>query len=268
MFIMKKYVLMCASALLLLGMGLVVASCRTGSVVTYAGGGCIAMDSVWDAAPDAEAVALLAPYKPRKDSVMNARVGTSAMDMDRERPESLLSNLVADVLREAAEGVLGHPADVAVMNIGGIRSPLSKGDITVEDVYEILPFENALCVLTMKGSVLNRLFAEMAAKGGEGLSGACLHISADGKLLEAIVAGQPVDEGRMYTVATIDYLAEGNDGMPSLAKAEEKVFPADMVLRDVFMRYVRQQASAHRAVTSHLDGRIKICETITLIEKQ
>lgn len=262
---MKRYVLQCASVLLL-GVGLVVASCRQGSEVTYVGGGRVAIDSTWDVAPDAGAVALLAPYKAQIDSVMGERLGTAATDMDRSRPESLLSNLVADVLRESASGVLGHPADVAVMNIGGIRSSLAKGDITVKDVYEILPFENALCVLTLKGDVLRQLFAEMAAKGGEGLSGARLKITADGKLAGATVAGKPVDDERMYTVATIDYLAEGNDGMPSLARAEEKTFPADMVLRDVFMHYVKRQTAAHRAVASRLDGRISVVETIPLID--
>lgn len=262
---MKKSILKTACGLLL-GIGLVVASCRPASEVAYVGGGRVAMDSTWDVAPDADAVALLAPYKAQIDSVMGKRLGTAAMDMDCERPESLLSNLVADVLRESASGVLGHPADVAVMNIGGIRSSLAKGDITVKDVYEILPFENALCVLTLKGDVLRQLFVEMAARGGEGLSGARLKITADGKLSEATVAGKPVDDGRTYTVATIDYLAEGNDGMPSLARAEEKTFPADMVLRDVFMRYVERQTAARRAVTSRLDGRISVVKTISLID--
>ena len=65
-------------------------------------------------------------------------------------PESLLSNLIADVLREAAVEVLGKPADMGLINIGGIRNSLTEGDITTENIYEILPFENSLCVLTMK----------------------------------------------------------------------------------------------------------------------
>ena len=237
---------------------LAVSSCRTGSEVVYAGGGRVAMDSLWDVAPDADAAALLAAYKVKKDSVMGAVVGKSARAMESGRPESLLSNLIADVLRESAAQVLGHPADVSVMNMGGIRSSLAQGDITVEDVFEILPFENALCVLTVKGDVLMQLFADMARRGGEGLGGARLEISADGELLGATVDGKPVESGRTYTVATIDYLAEGNDGMTAMKLAEEKTFPAGMVLRDVFMRYVKEQAAAGRALTSRLEGRITV----------
>ena len=83
----------------------------------------------------------------------------------------------------------------------------------MEDVYEILPFENALCVLTLRGADLRHLFENIAARGGEGVSGVRLTISADGRLLDCSVGGLPVDEERTYTVATLDYLAEGNDGM-------------------------------------------------------
>ena len=119
----------------------------------------ITIDSVWDTHPDAEAVALLAPYKASVDSMMYRVVGTSEMTMEKGGPESLLSNLVADVLKGAATQVLGKPADMGLMNMGGLRNILSEGEITCGNIYEILPFENSLCVVTLKGSVLKELFA-------------------------------------------------------------------------------------------------------------
>ena len=94
-----------------LAVALLLVSCHSSYEVTKVEGGRIPMNSVWDAEPDAEAVALLAPYKARMDSVMYHVVGTAEMSMDRFRPESLLSNLIADVLREAAVEVLGKPAN-------------------------------------------------------------------------------------------------------------------------------------------------------------
>ena len=183
------------------------------------------MNSVWDAEPDAEAVALLAPYKARMDSVMYHVVGTAEMSMDRFRPESLLSNLIADVLREAAVEVLGKPADMGLINIGGIRNSLTEGDITTENIYEILPFENSLCILTMKGVNLKELFNNIAVRHGEGVSGVQLLITKDGKLLQGTVGGRPIEDNQLYTIATIDYLADGNDGMTALPQAEKRECP-------------------------------------------
>ena len=241
-----------------LAVALLLVSCHSSYEVTKVEGGRIPMNSVWDAEPDAEAVALLAPYKARMDSVMYHVVGTAEMSMDRFRPESLLSNLIADVLREAAVEVLGKPADMGLINIGGIRNSLTEGDITTENIYEILPFENSLCVVTLKGSVLKELFAAIAACKGEGVSGVRLEITKDGKLLDGTIGGKPIDDNKLYTVATIDYLADGNDGMGPLAKAEKRDCPPGATLRGLFMDYVEQQTKAGKKITSRMEGRITV----------
>ena len=74
----------------------------------------ICMDSTWDAHPDEKAAALLKPYKEKIDKMMYEVIGVSEMTMDKGRPESLLSNLVAEVLRLSAERVLKHPADIGI----------------------------------------------------------------------------------------------------------------------------------------------------------
>lgn len=242
----------------LLSAALLLTSCHTSYEVVKAEGDRIPMDSTWDAAPDAEAVALLAPYKAKIDSVMYSVVGTAEMSMDRYRPESLLSNLIADVLREAAVGVQGKPADMGLVNVGGIRNVLTEGPITTENIYEILPFENSLCILTMKGSAMKQLFENIAARGGEGVSGIQLEISNDGKLLQATIGGKPVADEQVYTVATIDYLADGNDGMTAFLQADKRECPEGATLRGLFMDYVKQQTAAGKKITSRMEGRVII----------
>lgn len=190
------------------------ASCHSVYDVTKVEGRMQPIDSVYDVNPDAEAVALLSPYKAKIDSMMYRVVGTAEMSMDRGVPESLLSNLVADVLRGAAVQVLGKPADMGLVNI--------------------------------------------AACGGEGVSGVQLHITKDGKLLRATVAGKPVVEDRMYTVATIDYLADGNDGMTALIRAEKRECPQGATLRSLFMDYVERQTAEGKKITSRMEGRITV----------
>lgn len=237
---------------------LTASSCHSGYEVTKVEGGRIPVDATWDAQPDAEAVALLAPYKAQVDSVMQHVVGHSAVSMDRERPESPLSNLVADVLRRSGADVLGRPADMGLVNVGGIRSLLTEGPVTTENIYEILPFENSLCVLTLKGAVLKQLFENIAARGGEGVSGVQLKISRDGRLLQASVGGRPVEEDRDYTVATIDYLADGNDGMTALLQADSRACPEGATLRGLFMRFVEQEEAAGRQLTARVEERIVV----------
>ena len=218
----------------------------------------ICMDSTWDAHPDEKAAALLKPYKEKIDKMMYEVIGVSEMTMDKGRPESLLSNLVAEVLRLSAERVLKHPADIGIMNMGGLRNILPQGNITVDAVFEILPFENSLCVLTMKGTEIKRLMEVIASLHGEGLSGARLEITKDGKLLKATVQGKEIEDDKDYTVATIDYLADGNDGLTPFVNADKRECPDGLTLRGLFLDYVRQQTAAGKKITSKLDGRITV----------
>ena len=78
-----------------------------------------------------------------------------------------LFNLLADILRISAQEKAGIKADVGVMNMGGIRNLLNEGEITIESVYEITPFENKLAIVALKGSDLLELFSQMAAVHGE-----------------------------------------------------------------------------------------------------
>lgn len=235
-------------------------SCRPSYHLVGIEGGRVEMNSGYDKSPDEDAVAILAPYKLKVDSVMTPVIGTSDMNMKAGRPESLLSNLLADVLRESASAYQDIPADVAVINIGGLRNDLSKGNITYGDVYEILPFENSLCILTMTGKSLMQLFGQMAKVGGEGVSGVQLTITKDGRLAHVTIGGQKVDENKQYKVATVDYLSEGNDGLTAFTLSEDKMCPDGATIRQIFLDYVTALAKKGKAVTSKIDARITVIE--------
>lgn len=239
---------------------LLLASCHSSYKVARMEGGRIPVDSTWDVEPDAEAMALLAPYKQQIDSVMGRVIGSAEVSMDRFRPESPLSNLIADVLREVAMEVQGAPADMGLINMGGIRNSLSEGPITIENIFEVLPFENSLCVLTMKGTAMKLLFDNIAVRGGEGVSGIELEITKEGKVLRALVGGKPLEDDRTYTVATVDYLADGNDGLTAFMQADKRVCPQGATVRDIFTKYVERHAAAGKKITSRMEGRVIIKE--------
>ena len=221
-------------------------------------GSMITIDSTWDADFDKKATAVLKPYKEKVDAMMYEVIGTSEMKMEKKEPESLLSNLVATVLQEAAISVQGYPADMGLVNMGGLRNILPKGDITVGDIYEILPFENSLCVLTMKGKDMKRLLKAIASLHGEGVSGVRMEITKKGELLDVTIGGKLVEDEQLYTVATIDYLADGNGSMTAFLQAEKRICPEDATLRGLFLDYVRKQTAAGKIITSKLDGRITV----------
>lgn len=235
---------------------LALSACGTSYSVVSVEGGKVPVTQAYDVGQDMDAWRILQPYQERIDSIMKPVIGEAARKLEAYRPESPLSNLLADILRDGAEPKAGIKADVGVMNMGGIRNLLNKGEITIASVYEIAPFENRLAVVTLKGADLLDLFGQIAAVHGEGLSGAKLVISKEGKLLDAKVEGKPVDPEKEYQVATIDYIAEGNDRMEAFKKATAKVEPENAVLRDLFIEYVKRMEAAGRCVDAEVEGRI------------
>ena len=218
----------------------------------------ILIDKTYDAAPDAAAAAFLAPYKEAVDSVMGPVVGEVARDMAAERPESTLSNLLPDIFMHMAQHYNEKP-DFAVYNMGGIRAALSKGKVTYGDILDVAPFENKICFLTLSGDKVLELFSQIAMRGGEGVSkGVQLVITKDGQLLSARVNGKEIDPQASYRITTIDYLAQGNDGMPAFKSGTDLNSPKDDKnnARYVITDYFREMMKAGKAVDSKVEGRI------------
>lgn len=218
------------------------------------------MTAEWDDMPNQEAAEVFAPYKAKVDSIMDPVIGESAMDMTAKRPESLLSNLVADVLRNSATPYIGKPADVAIINVGGLRNSLSKGKITYREIYEILPFENSLCILSLKGSDVKELMKDIIKVGGEGLSNVHMTVNKDMDIIDVKIGQQPINDDQLYEIATVDYLAEGNDRMTAFKRAEKRICVEEATIRNIFLEYVKSEAAKGRALTSQMEGRVKILE--------
>lgn len=253
---MRKYswILPCT-----LGVVLSLTSCKTSKSyqITDITADRIQIGSQFDVSPSVDAIKILTPYKQGVDSVMNTVIGYSASTLDKYRPESPLSNLIADVLRNAAIEVIGKPADIGLMNIGGIRNLLPEGNITTRTVFEILPFENSLCVLNIKGRDVRELMNNIAKVKGEGISNINLVVE-NGKVVKALVGGEEIVDEKIYTLATIDYIAEGNDGMVALKNAESKICPDGATLRGLFLKFVEDQTNQGEIIDAAVEGRIII----------
>lgn len=214
----------------------------------------IEVTNALDVNPDREALKIVSKYKAAVDSVMAPVLGESLVGMSGGRPESLLSNWSADVLVEYSGFKDGKKADMGIVNMGGLRNNMPKGTVRRGDIILISPFDNRLAVVHIKGSDLLSLFQDIAAVHGEGVSREVrLVITKDGKLVEAKVGGQPIDPDRTYRIATLDYLAEGNDRLYSFKKAQ-RVDVSDFFSRDCMMQYIKQ----HSPITSQIEGRVVV----------
>lgn len=240
---------------------LILSSCaKTQYVVLSAEQRRYTIDSRYDSAPDNDAVAFVAPYKARIDSIMSPVVGRAACDMSSSKPESKLSNLLSDVLIWAAEAY-GEKPLFAVYNIMGIRSSFSKGNITIGDVIDVAPFENKICFMTMKGADVTELFRQIAVRGGEGVSGSVrCKISKGGQLRSLTINGEEIKPEADYRIATIDYLAEGNDGMPAFKKGTMCNMPKESKnnLRNIIMDYLRTLDKEGKEANSEIEGRMVV----------
>ena len=207
-----------------------------------------------DANPDPEALAIMKRYKPSVDSIMAPILGESLVGMSAGRPESLLSNWAADVLMDFSDFKGEGRADLALVNVGGLRNNMPQGTVRRGDIILISPFDNRLAVAHLTGSDLMELFRNIAAVHGEGVSHEVqLVISAQGELLDAKVNGKPVDPERTYRIATLDYLADGNDKMHALKRAQ-RLDVSPLFTRDCMMQYIQR----HSPISSKLEGRIVV----------
>jgi 2',3'-cyclic-nucleotide 2'-phosphodiesterase (5'-nucleotidase family) len=246
----------------LLALALTAGSCASHYAVSGLTRTRILVDRRYDVQPDEEAAAFLQPYTQEVNSKMRPVVGSVAGNMSAKKPESTLSNLLSDILLWTGSRY-GESPDFAVYNMGGIRAALSKGDVTLGDILDVAPFENKICYLTLSGSEVTELFRQMAARGGEGVShGVELVITGQGKLISAKLHGQAIDPAKPYRVATLDYLAQGNDGLGAFKHKTQVNSPQEKKdnIRELIAEYFREKTKAGEVVDSRIEGRIKIAE--------
>ena len=225
-------------------------------VITHATSSKIAIDSTTEQGADKNYEAYLLPVKQRVDARMNVVIGRAAETMKGKGPESLLSNFIADVYRQTASSFLKEEVDISVVNLGGLRTVVPAGNITVGKVFELMPFENELVIVWLKGDKLNGLLQYFAGMGGEGVSGIRMEIK-EKKAVNITVDGKPLDMEKLYSIATNDYLAGGNDKMIQLAQNVKRI-NTGIKVRDMLLDYIKSETQKGNMIQSKLDGRITV----------
>jgi 2',3'-cyclic-nucleotide 2'-phosphodiesterase (5'-nucleotidase family) len=205
---------------------------------------------------DSAIVKMILPYKTPLDAKMNEVIGFAPVALVKKSPESNLGNFFADALYIRSKQVPGTDTShlIAMFNSGGLRTSVPEGDVHIRNMFELMPFENELVLLPLKGSQLILVLNAIADKGGAPLAGLRFKI-ADKKATEIFVHQTALDTNMVYTVATSDYLANGGDKFFNV-EAPKNYINTNLLLRDILIDYCKNLYSQKKPVIGILDGRI------------
>jgi len=212
---------------------------------------------------------IIEPYKENLENSMNEVLNIS--DVAMKKPERdhqatqtqcLLGNFVADLSFNIGQDMYspkdGKPIDFCVLNNGGLRTSLPKGEITRGKAYELMPFENQLVVLTLSGELTKKLLDYIISSKGIPVSNINISIKQNGTS-NIFINGAPFDIAKSYKVITSDYLANGGDKMTFFSE-HNNYEVIGIKLRDAIIKHIEDEKNDGRNITSSLDKRIIIIE--------
>lgn len=202
---------------------------------------------------DSSILSFYKPYKDTLDAKMNEVLNSAEVAMEKGQPESLLGNFFADAVLIQTQR-MGMQVDFAVpTSMGGLRAGINQGTITLSEVYELMPFENEVVILTLSAEQVRKVVDGIVRSGGQPCSG--IRVNATKQPLEIIIGDKQFDSTKIYKVLTSDYLANGGDNFSGflnpMARNNTK-----LKLRDVVIEYLKEEASQQRSINAKKDGRV------------
>ena len=221
--------------------------------------------------PDDKAVdKMLEVYAP-KVRALDIKIGNLKGELRKGGMGSgSLGNFVTDGLREEASRKLGKPVVLAVTNGGGLRkSVIAEGELRERDIFELLPFENALVAFDLTGAQVLDLL-RVAVSHRDAQSGARIKYRTGSnqtpeiETVRLLIDGQQkeIDPAAIYTVVSIDYLMNRRSTTPSategdysVLRAAKNIKPFGLTMRDAMIDYVKSETAAGREIRPTLDGR-------------
>jgi 5'-nucleotidase / UDP-sugar diphosphatase len=208
---------------------------------------------------DPALLSLLRPYADKAEALLSEVIGFAERSFSARKTwseETPVGNLVADSIQWFASR---WGADFSILNGGTIRGDLPEGPVSLKSIYDMIPFENSLYLVTLDGSEVERLFEFIATiPGGRGSfpqfssEVRCVLDRSSMRPEKVLIRGKPIERGRMYRVATHSYLAAGGDGYNVFLEAREK-YDTAALQQPVLIEYIR---SLGVRLVPKLDGRI------------
>lgn len=189
----------------------------------------------------------IAPYRDSIEWEMNKVIAFADTNFVPERPNGNLNNWCADaLLTHQTKNVRLTAPVMSLLNVGGLRTTINKGNVTIGDIFKIMPFDNSVVWVRMPIQVIPEIADYLTKSGGEPISGAFLkngNLSVNG-----------VDENtKEIIIITSDYLVNGGDKMYFFQKAIE-VIHTGRLLRDCLIAEAKEQGT----LISNSETRIEV----------
>lgn len=155
-----------------------------------------------------------------------------------------IGNLMAHIVLEEGNPIFnkrtGKNIDMVLLNHGGIRAAINKGNITTETAYQVMPFENSIVVVALKGQQIDSLVYYLSkAKKAHPIEGLKLTLDKNYNIVEALINKEKIDSNKTYYVATNDYLYNGGDNM-KFFKTNDTVYTLDYKIRNAMIDYFKK----------------------------
>ena len=204
--------------------------------------------------------------QPYLDSLKDYKkvIGSTKTFLDRKSAEECtLGDVVTDAFRKSPWSNI----DMSFANAGGLRSVIAKGNITLEDIYSVLPFNNTIDRLTMTGKALKQVFQDKLDQDKTFLqvSGAYIEYTKDYETGNWFVGyiRLPcynntklcyIDDDKVYFITVTSYLATGGDGWTFNKHYTKRDIGGSAV--DSFRSFIEK----HSPLNQSIEGRIRVTE--------
>lgn len=208
---------------------------------------------------DSSIIQLFTPYKKKmtKEITKSLSFSTKILERTDGNLQSTLGNLVADLSYEKANELFknktGKTVDFSMSNYGGIRAAIMKGDVTVSNAFELMPFDNTLVVVELNYDKIKALFNYFVAKKRAHPLSKNIQLTIENDSYNVLINGKPIKKDRTYFVATSNYLQKGGDGMIFFSEPES-LFDSNFLIRDAIVDYFESKDT----LRTNLDDRVII----------
>lgn len=196
----------------------------------------------------------LIPFRDSLNKTMQIVIGKSDSVLTKQQPEGTLGNFVADALLIQSRKELNAEIDFSIVNNGGIRIPsLPAGEITMGKIFELMPFDNAIALMEVRGKIVQQLVNKAAAKGGWPVAG-MQYMIYKGTAEQIYINGKKLDTLATYHFVCSDYIANGGDDCAFL-NSEKKIM-SPILFRNLLINYILSLTAEGKTISEKLEQRV------------